>query len=250
MPDWIAAGLSQPGLPWLMALAVLSGGLYGFAGFGPALIFMPLATIVISPLMAVAGLAVATLGSVLTVLPQAWRRCDRRASLVMLAAAFVALPFGVWVLRTGDPVALRWAVSAVVLTTLVALVTGWRYRQTPGLPAWLAVGGAVGFLGGSVGLNGPAMVLFQLGGPDSVDRIRANTIVVLTVSSMAYVPMIALQGAFPPEALAFGLAMAVPYGLGALVGRWLFDPARADLYRRVAYGIIGAAALIGLPLWS
>jgi hypothetical protein len=44
--------------------------------------------------------------------------------------------------------------------------------------------------------------------------------------------------------------MAAPYGLGALLGRRLFDPARADLYRRVAYGIIAAAGLIGLPLWS
>jgi uncharacterized membrane protein YfcA len=250
MPDWIAAGLSQPGLPWLMALAGVAGVVYGFAGFGSALIFMPLATILVTPLMAVAAFAVATLGSAATVLPQAWRRADLRASLIMLAAALVALPFGVWVLRTGDPVTLRWGVSVVVLTTLLALMTGWRYRGVPGVPAWLAVGGAVGFLGGSVGLNGPAMVLFQLGGQDSVARTRANTIVVLTLSSVAYIPMIALQGAFPPEALAFGLAMALPFGLGALGGRWLFDPDRADLYRRVAYGIIGVAALIGLPLWS
>jgi uncharacterized membrane protein YfcA len=233
-----------------MALAGIAGFVYGFAGFGPALIFMPVATTLVSPIMAVAALAVATLGSVLTVLPQAWRQADRRATLIMLAAALTALPFGVWVLRAGNPMALRWAVSIVVLATLLALIAGWRYRRTPGVPAWLGVGGAVGFLGGSVGLNGPPMVLFQLGGQDSVERTRANTIVVLTLSGVAYAPMIALQGAFPPEALAFGLALAVPYGFGALTGRRLFDPARADLYRRVAYGIIGAAALIGLPLWS
>jgi uncharacterized membrane protein YfcA len=250
MPDWVLAGLSQPGLPWLMALAGLTGVVYGFSGFGSALIFMPLATMVVSPLLAVAAFAIATLSAIVTVLPEAWRRSDRRATLTMLAAALAALPIGVWVLRTGDEVALRWAVSAVVLLTLAALVAGWRYTRPAGTPAWLAVGGAVGFLGGSVGMNGPAMVLFQLGGPDSVERTRANTIVVLTLSSAAYAPMIAAQGAFPPEALPFGLAMAAPYGLGALLGRRLFDPARADLYRRVAYAIIGAAGLIGLPLWS
>jgi uncharacterized membrane protein YfcA len=250
MPEWVMAGLSQPGLPWLMALAGLTGVVYGFSGFGSALIFMPLATMVVSPLLAVTAFAIATLSAIVTVLPEAWRRSDRRATLTMLAAALAALPLGVWVLRTGDAVALRWAVSAVVLLTLAALIAGWRYARPAGPPAWLAVGGAVGFLGGSVGMNGPAMVLFQLGGPDSVERTRANTIVVLTLSSAAYAPMIALQGAFPPEALTFGLAMAAPYGLGALLGRRLFDPARADLYRRVAYGIIGAAGLIGLPLWS
>ena len=31
MPDWFLAGLSQPGLPWLMALAGIAGVVYGFA---------------------------------------------------------------------------------------------------------------------------------------------------------------------------------------------------------------------------
>lgn len=84
--------------PWLMGIALVSGLAYGFAGFGAALIFMPVALLLVEPVVALE-------------------------------------PLGVWVLRTTEPMALRGAVSTVVLGTLAALLSGWRYRQSPGLPA-------------------------------------------------------------------------------------------------------------------
>lgn len=250
MPDWLLAGAEVPGLGSLVVLVALAGLVYGFAGFGSALIFMPLATTLISPILAVACFSLVALTSAFTVLPGAWRQADRRAALTMLGAALCLTPLGIWVLRTTDVSLLRWAVSAVVLTTLVVLLTGWRYRHAPGLATRLAVGGGVGFLGGSTGLNGPVLVVFQLGGPDDVARTRANTIVVLTLSGLSYVPIMAAQGALPPEAIPLGLILALPYATGSLLGRALFDPARAGLYRGVAYAIIGVAGVVGLPLWS
>jgi hypothetical protein len=93
------------------------------------------------------------------------------------------------------------------------------------------------------------VVLFQLGGQDGPERSRANTIVVLTLSSLAFVPVMALMGALPPGALSLGVLLLFPYAVGTRIGRRLFNPARAGLYRACAYVVIGAAALIGLPLW-
>lgn len=250
MPDWLLAGAEVPGLGWLVALTFLSGVVYGFAGFGAALVFMPLATTLISPILAVACFSLVALSSAFTVLPRAWREADRRAALIMLGAALCLTPLGLWVLQTTDITLLRWAVSAVVLATLIVLVTGWRYSSAPGVSTHLAVGGGVGFLGGSTGLNGPVLVAFQLGGPDDVARTRANTIVVLTLSGVSYIPILALQGALPPEAISLGLILFLPYGAGTMLGRALFHPGRAGLYRGAAYAIIGVAGVMGLPLWS
>ncbi|WP_412506568.1 TSUP family transporter [Roseovarius sp. SYSU LYC5161] len=199
--------------PWLIEIALVSGLAYGFAGFGAALIFMPVA-------------------------------------LTMLAAAVALVPLGVRVLRTTDPMALRGAVSTVVLGTLAALLSGWRYRQSPGLPAWPGVGASVGFLGGSVGMNGPVLVLFQLGGPDAAARTRANAIVVLSLSTLALLPIMALQGAMTRETVLLGLALLPVYALGAYLGRRLFNPAQAGLYRGTAYVLIGGAGTVGLPIWG
>ncbi len=235
---------------WLILTCLMAGLVYGFAGFGAALVYMPIAVALVDPVMAVAAFAVASLGSILTVVPQAWPQADRHATLTMLAAAIALEPLGVWFLRTSDPTALRWAVSCVVFVTLAALLAGWRYRQVPGFPAWLGVGAGVGFLGGSVGLNGPVLVLFQLGGRDEVARTRANTIIVLSFSSFALIPVMGLQGAVTREAVMTGFIMLPAYALGGYLGRRLFIPARAGLYRGTAYAIIGVAGVMGLPIWG
>lgn len=250
MPEALAAAIAAPGLFWLVAAALAAGTLYGFAGFGAALLFMPVAARVTDPLTAVPSFALAALASVVTVLPGAWAACDRRASLWVAGVALLFLPLGVLVLRFGDPVALRWGVSAVVLLTLAALLAGWRYTFTPGVPAWMGVGAGVGFLGGSTGLNGPPLILFQLGGQDSAARTRANTIVPLTITTIAVLPVLVLQGALPFSTVVSGALLFPAYAVGTLVGRRLFDPDRAGLYRMVAYAVIAASALIGLPLFD
>lgn len=246
----LEAALATPGLELLIAISAIAGTVYGFAGFGSALIFMPLAILLVAPVLAVSAFSVAAVGSAVTVLPQAWRDADRRATLVMLGAAILMTPLGLLVLRFADVTLLRWTASLIVLVTLAALVSGWRYAGTPGLPAWLGVGAGVGFMGGATGLNGPVVILFQLAGKDGAARTRANTIVVLTLSSLTFLPLLWLQGAAPPGALALGLLLLVPYAVGARLGRALFDPARERLYRGLAYCIIGAAGLAGLPLWG
>lgn len=248
MPEILAAGLETPGLGWLMVFSALAGLVYGFAGFGAALIFMPLATVFVAPALAVGAFSLSALSSVVTVVPGALRQADLRAAGTMLAAAVLAVFPGVWVLHATSAVALQWAVSGVVLLTLVALIMGLRYRGQPGVPAWISVGAGVGFLGGATGLNGPVLVLFQLGGNDAAARSRANTIVVLTFSSLAFLPVMALQGAVPPGAVGLGLLLLGPYAVGTTLGRLLFTPARSGLYRLTAYVIIGAAGILGLPI--
>ena len=237
-------------LIWLSAASVIAGVVYGFAGFGAALIFMPLAVIVVDPVVAVVALSVSALSSFVTLVPQAWRAADRRAAVTMLGAAIAFIPLGQMVLTRADITPLRWAVCVIALVTLAILLTGARYSQRPGVPAWLAVGSGVGFMGGSTGLNGPLLILFQLGGPDEVARLRATTIVVLTCSGLAYLPFLALNGVLTGSNLLIGASQLVPYGAGALIGRRLFRPGQETTYRRVAYGIIGLSALLGLPIWE
>lgn len=250
MAEFSALAPEAPGLAFLAVLIFGTGIVYGFAGFGTALIFMPLATFVVPPVVAVAVLSITAIGSAFTVLPGAWRGADRRASLVTLAAALVAMPFGTSILSSAQPDAIRWCVSVVVLLTLAALLAGWRYATRPALPAWLAVGGSVGLVGGATGLTGPVLVLFQLAGSDAAARTRANTIVVLTLSGIAIAPILFLQGTLPGAALALGAALLPVYAAGTWVGGRLFTPARDRLYRRVAYGLIGAAGVLGLPLFG
>lgn len=244
------AGLALWDLVILMALALVAGAVYGFAGFGAALIFMPVASGIVPVEMAVAAFSVSALASLVTLVPQASKDIDRKAVLVMVLAASLSASAGIWVLRVADVSGLRWGVVGVTFVTLISLISGWRYATEPSLRARSAIGLATGFVGGATGLMGPVMVLFQLAGRDSVARSRATALVFLTVSSLMLLPLLYLQGILSNAAVILGVAMLLPYGAGSWLGRRLFSPSRDVLYRWVAYGLIAVAIVLGLPIWG
>ncbi|MCF6232278.1 MAG: sulfite exporter TauE/SafE family protein [Rhodobacteraceae bacterium] len=246
----VSETLAMPGLVQVLAITVAAGVVYGFAGFGAALVFMPVAIVFVPIEMAVAAFAISALASLVTVVPRAWKQADRRATGLMVLCAGLTLPVGIYILRTNDVVTMRWVVLAVTAITLVVLVSGWRYSAAPTKTTRAGVALATGLVGGATGLVGPIMVLFQLGGQDTIARSRANTMVFLTITSLLTAPMMVLQGMLTKEAVALGLILIVPYGLAARLGQALFDPARQRLYRGVAYFIIGAAIIMGLPVWT
>ncbi|MEN8660351.1 MAG: sulfite exporter TauE/SafE family protein, partial [Marivita sp.] len=216
MPEIVLASLETAGLGWLVLTTVVAGVVYGFAGFGAALIFMPVAVIFLPPAVAIAVFSVSALSSFVTVFPRAVPLVDRKAVTVLILSAVCAASLGLWVLRMVDVTAIRWVVVLICAVTLVALVAGWRYAVTPTLGTRIAIGCATGFVGGVSGLLGPIMVLFQLAGRDAIATTRATTVVFLTATSLLLLPLMYLQGMLTPTAVTLGVVLLVPYGAGSL----------------------------------
>jgi hypothetical protein len=129
-------------------------------------------------------------------------------------------------------------------------MAGWRYATRPGVATRVGVGAATGVVGGLTGLMGPIVFLFNLGAGSRAEVMRANTMVFLTTISILVLPQMAFQGLLSLEALWLGVVMMPAYGIGTRIGQALFDPDREVMYRRVAYGIIGLAGVMGLPIWQ
>jgi uncharacterized membrane protein YfcA len=250
MPEALSAALALPGLWALLAAVFVAGTVYGFAGFGAALVFLPVAVAIVPAEMAIAAFALSALSSLVTVVPRAWPATEKPALALLLLAAMAGFPLGIWALASWDEGLVRWTVSGVVLLTLAALLAGWRMRAAPGVAARLGVGAATGVVGGATGLTGPVVILFNLGAGAPAAVTRANTLVFLTLSSGLLLPQLWLQGLLRGEALWLGLLLMVPYALGNRVGQALFDPGAEAVYRRVAHAIIAASALAGLPVWN
>ncbi|MBY5934019.1 sulfite exporter TauE/SafE family protein [Tateyamaria omphalii] len=250
MSGMIADTLALPGFGWVLVVTMVAGVVYGFAGFGAALVYMPVATAFVPVEMAIAAFGVTALASLVSVVPRAWSQADRPNVVLMIVVATLALPLGIAILRLNDVTTMRWAVLGVTTLTLVALVLGWRYRAAPTRAARVSVAAATGVVGGATGLVGPIMVLFQLSGQEGVARARANTLVFLTITGLLTVPLMAMQGLLTVEAVVLGLMLIVPYGVASRIGQALFDPAMQVLYRRVAYVIIAVAIVMGLPVFG
>lgn len=249
MPDPLAAVLAVDGLGIIAATVLIAGVVYGFAGFGSALIVLPVMSRYVAPEVAIAAFSLSALASFVTVVPGAWRQADRPATLQILLASLLTTPIGILALRAFPEETIRWGISGLALVTLAALIAGWRVSLPPGPLPRLAIGGAAGLAGGATGLHGPVVILFNLASGLRAETVRANTAVFLTITSLTMLPQLWAQGLLRTEALGLGAALLVLYAVGTALGTRLFRPGYETLYRSVAYTLIGVAALSGLPLW-
>lgn len=250
MPEALTLALETPGLVWVVCAAVLAALVYGFAGFGSALIFMPLSTIFLPPPLAIAAFSLSAVGSMFTVFPGAWKSADKRQTLMIVTMSVVFMPVGIYLLRIAPEVTIRTAVCVLTLVTLAMLLSGWKVPLRGGRRLQLGVGALAGITGGSTGLNGPPVVLFNLGTEQPVAVTRGNLACFLTLNSLFMMPMLWVQGLVDGRAFFLGLILLGPYAIGGFVGVRLFRPDGARLYKAVAYVLIGAAGVMGLPVWE
>lgn len=250
MPEALGAAFATPGLIWLCLTIAVAGIVRGFTGFGTALIFVPVAGIFLPPASVLAVIALTGIGSTLALLPRAWRQADRADVALLAFAALCTVPLGLTLMVRLEAESVRWLVALFASLTLLALITGWRYRGRITRPSMAAIGGAAGVIGGLTGLTGPVVVLFYLTGQSMVQTVRANTILFLAILDVVLVVNLLWRGAIDARLVAIAAILSVPYLTTTLIGQALFSPAQERLYRGVAYAVIALAVITGLPLWG
>ena len=250
MPDALAQALATPGLVWLMLVIGIAGLVRGFAGFGTALILVPVANIFLDPKQVVTVIVLTGIASNAVILPRAWRQGSRGEVGVLVVAAVVTVPIGLWLLEVLDKTTVRWAITVVAGGMLGAMVCGWRFSGAVTKPVILAIGAAAGILGGATGLTGPVVILFYLAGQAVAQSVRANTILFLAALDVVILANLFIAGDVTLGLLILALVLSVPYAMTTVIGQALFDPKHEKLYRYLAYSVIGLAVVSGLPIWN
>lgn len=252
--SWLAETLfhflNDPRYWAVVGAAALAGLVRGFSGFGGAMMFMPIASLVYEPKLAAILLFIADDLAALAMLPDALRRCVWREVLPLGFAAVIAVPFGVALLVVADADVMRWAVCLVILLAVGLMAKGWRYQGKLNLPATLGTGGLAGLCGGAVSMPGPPVVLLWLGGQGNAATVRANLVVFFgftaTASGVAYW----WTGLFTQDALLMSLPLIPAYLLPLSLGTRLFARSSEAQFRVAALALCAFAALSGLPLWK
>ena len=250
MPEIFAAAGSDAGLIWLLASVIVAGLVRGFAGFGSAMIIMPVAASVLTPVQAVIFLAAAELLGPLPNLPSALRIGTKRDIGLLLAGVVVALPLGLWGLSVMSPEPFGWIVSGVVFALLALLVTGWRYGGVLNRPLVLGTGALGGFMTGFAGIAGPPVIMLYMASKLPISVIRANFLLYLVGIDLLLFAMLWGAGLLVWPVVALGLMMGIPNVLANIIGARLFDPQSERVFRTVAYIVIALSAIAGLPLWK
>lgn len=249
-PTTYAALIADPRFLAAAAIAIFSGLVRGFSGFGSALIYIPLIAAVYDPQAAAVTFVLIDTATGIVFMLGAWRRAVWSEVLPLAATAILAAQFGAMILQYADPVVLRWAICGLVGMIVAVLASGWRYHGRPHLSVTLGVGLLAGILGGAVQISGPPIIIYWLGSMQDVAIVRANLISYFGLFSAGSVVTYALHGLLTVQLLALGILLGPLHIAGMGGGSLIFRLAAADTYRRVAYIVIAASAIVAMPAWD
>jgi len=242
--------LQTDGLIWIALAAFVAGVVRGFAGFGTAMIFLPVAGQYVSPFWAIGVLAVMDIFGPLPVVPRAWRDAHRPDLFRLVVGMTLTVPIAFWLLAQLDPAIFRYIVSAIALVMLFVLGLGLRYRGDLKPKYVYGIGAMSGITGGISGIPGPPVILFYMASEHKPPVIRANNLLFLMTFDFVALPVMALSGVLTWVPIMIGFIMILPMLVGNVIGARLFDPEKEKLYRGVAYAIIAISAIKGLPFFD
>lgn len=243
--------VSPAGLAVLVLATLLGGLVRGFTGFGFAMVFMPLASMVIGP--------VAALGLIWCIdapfaLPIALRNAPKaewREVAPLLLTATLALPAGIWLLIWLDRETMRWILAGLIFLAVGLMASGWRYHGRPGVPLSLGVGVLSGLFNGMASIGGMPLAVFWLGAQrNDRHKTRANLQTFFGCSTLISGTILSWKGILTLPALLMALPLFAAYGVGMLAGTHGFRLADEMTFRRIAYAVIFLSALTSLPLWD
>jgi uncharacterized protein len=246
--DLIPADVSGRAALAICAIAFVAGTARGFSGFGAALIFMPLASSVAAPRLVAALLLIIDFVAAAPLVPNAWRRADRKATAVMVLGALVGVPIGTWLLSRLDPVTTRWIISGFVIALLALLLSGWRYHGKDHAVISVGIGTLSGFCSGLAQTGGPPIVGYWLGRPIESKIARANIMLFFGASALFSAVSYAVGGLITFDAIRLALVVGPIYAAGVGLGAALFGRASERLFRGICYTLIALAVVVGLPL--
>ncbi len=252
LPDLAALAATVADRRFLAAVGIvaLSGIVRGFSGFGSALIYIPLMSAVYEPRIAAATVLLIDLVCGFPFAVQAVPRCTWREVAPVTVAAGLAFPLGSMALVVVNPLVLRWLIAAIVLVLLAVLASGWRYRERPTLPVSIGVGLASGLGSGAVQISGPPVIIFWLGGSVQAAVVRANLMVFFVLIGAIGFFVYLGQGLFTAQVIALSLMLGPLYLVAMVAGARWFHGSSDATYRRIAYLIIAAAAVVSVPVFD
>ena len=236
------AGLTWGAIALGLSATLIAGFVRGLAGFGLAILLVPVLGLAIPPAEAVVvGNWLGFLISFMHVRKQV--RHTERSAWIIAGTALVMIPLGVLALgAVGVPMA-RLMIALIAVAAFIAVILPPKPHHVPGRAETLATGVASGLLTGFAGMPGPPVVPFYLRRGLDPATVRASMMSIFLVTQGAGVAIAVIMGAANWRELGIALALYPLVVVGNWAGSRAFGRIDARAWRVIAGGVLGAAAL-------
>jgi uncharacterized membrane protein YfcA len=236
-------GLHPSVVPFLACVALGAGFVQATAGFGFALLAVPLMALVVPPQTAV--VTVFLLGAVSSVLTAFFHHghIDRTETWRLSTGAIVAMPLGALILVTASAGVLRIALGVATCSAAVWMLLPRTRRRAPAVvrPATTySVGAMSGVLNTALTTSGPPLVVYLRARGLSTDPFRATISAVFTITNLVGLMILALSGAIHRPAVAAFVLTVVP----ALIGWGAGNAVAGRLHNRHFIRLVDVILLV------
>ena len=239
-------GLTPAQLGIALAATLTAAFVRGLAGFGMAILLVPVLALAVPPREAVVvanwlGLLIGLVG-LRNILG-----ASEKSALQIGAVAVIATPVGVWLLAVTDPALARLAIALIAFGSFVLVLLPKRpAHHRPSMTETGATGLISGVLTGFAGMPGPPVVPYYLRRAIPAQLARASMMTIFLITSAAgIVSATALGVATTREPL-----LAAVLFPAVLLGNWLGSHAFGRIsdrtWRSFTGGVLGLSALAAL----
>ncbi|HVR90180.1 MAG TPA: sulfite exporter TauE/SafE family protein [Novosphingobium sp.] len=239
-------GLAPEQLAVAIAAALAAAFVRGMAGFGLAILLVPVLGLAIPPREAV---VVANWLGVLIGLVALRRilRESERSAFVISGLAMAATPLGVWLLVLADPALARFLIALIAFASFVLVLLPKRpEHHVPGAGETGATGIVSGILTGFAGMPGPPVVPYYLRRHIAPGLARASMMTIFMATSIAGVVSASVLRVATWREPALALLLFPAVLLGNWLGHLLFGKVGDKGWRVFTGAVLGVSALAAL----
>ncbi len=239
--------LPPSALAFAATAAFLAAFVRGLAGFGMAILLVPLLGLMVLPVEAVIVSNLLGLLIGLSGVRQTWATADHASALTIGGLAMIATPFGLALLHATDPAWARVLIALVaVLAFVLVLLPPRPDGHRPHTAEIAATGVAAGMLTGFAGMPGPPVVPFYLRQAIPAVRARASMLMVFLATSLASSVAGLAMGMAGSRHAVLALVLFGPIWIGNRLGGYAFGRVSDQAWRWLVAVLLAASGIAAL----
>jgi uncharacterized membrane protein YfcA len=230
----------------LATICLIAGVVRGFSGFALSALVMASAALIIPPIQLIPICWWLEMTASLFMFRSVWQEANRKIAVGLAIGSTLGMPFGL-ALTMAIATELSKLLALGVIIALAALQLA-RVRIPFSVRNWGLYGSGwlAGVVSGVAGVGGMVVALFILSQKAQPRQMRASLVLFLFLSSVTTIISLWYFGVMDQVAIKRGLVMALPAGLGVVLGKLLFMPKWEYLYKPFCLTLLIVLAITGI----
>ncbi|MXO91553.1 sulfite exporter TauE/SafE family protein [Pontixanthobacter aquaemixtae] len=225
--------------------ALVAAFIRGLAGFGLAILLVPILAFAMTPVEAVLVTNVVALLIGLSEIARIMREAEKSAWTIGLLVVLATWP-GLYLLSITPTALARLLIALIALSAFFAMFLPQRPAEQPGPVQTGLVGISSGLLTGFAGMPGPPVVPYYLGRAIPKEVAKPSMLLIFTIAAAAGLGSGAAIGVMDWSIVALGALLFPAVLIGNYFGAKAFGKVSDTVWRSFVMLVLGATAMAAL----